>query len=191
MDNSPVPIANHNYEILSNKEKITSKEGSQPQESEVASLNRRTINYLQTILRGNPEADLQRFFPRSYVDRLRAAGGPRTAAQADNPEPNDADDFRHRLSISKEGTVVFPLSDEVNSLLAKYAGGGCSFIASLKQLIWDSPKLWESPIRGIVVKCSDHVVAKVLYGTGDHTEYSALQYLADHLQIYRPRGHTG
>ncbi|OJD25231.1 hypothetical protein ACJ73_03402 [Blastomyces percursus] len=55
-----------------------------------------------------------------------------------------------------------------------------SLISSLKQLLWDSPKLWESPIRGVVVKCNEEIVAKVITGdVNDLTEYITLQYLAE------------
>lgn len=103
MENSTASVAHHDDESPSKKRKVQPSESSvaeadetQPQESEVAALNRRTIKNLQTILLGNPEADLRRLFPRTYADRLRAAGGPGTPSQADNPETDAADDFRHK-----------------------------------------------------------------------------------------------
>lgn len=86
---------------------------------------------------------------------------------------------------------MFLLSSEVTSLLSNYEDNDKSrhpLLASLKKLIWDSPTLWESPTRGVVVKCSDQVVAKVVTGTGEYTEYSALRYLEEKLpDIPAPR----
>jgi hypothetical protein len=62
--------------------------------------------------------------------------------------------------------------------------------ASLKQLLWDSVKLWESPIRGIVVECNNDIAAKVINGNTDHIEYTSLQYLAKEApDIPAPRPH--
>ena len=64
------------------------------------------------------------------------------------------------------------------------------FILSLKQLLWDSPKLWESPVRGVVVKCNEDIVVKVVTGNKDYTEYTSMQYLMKHApNIPAPRPH--
>lgn len=165
-----------------------------PQESEAAALNRRTIEDLQIILRGDPEADLQEFFPKNYARRMRIAGGPSTtlrdAVAAEKPSS-----FLEKLNASREeATVLSPLSDEVSSLLVKYADdndkSGHTLLASLKQLLWESPKLWDRFYRGVVVKCSDQVVVKVISDDRDSTEYSAMQYLAEKVpDIPAPRPH--
>ncbi|CAL5872515.1 uncharacterized protein PFLUO_LOCUS6779 [Penicillium psychrofluorescens] len=54
-----------------------------------------------------------------------------------------------------------------------------ALIASLKQLLWNSPKLWENPVRGVVVKCSEEIVAKVILGDQDYTEYTSMEFLAE------------
>jgi hypothetical protein len=176
-----------------NKDDTDETRTPQPQESKAAEHNRRTIKHLQTVLQRDPEADLQEHFPKNYAHRMRVAGGPSTAIR-DAAAAKKPRDFRERLDASKDATVLFPLSGEVSSLLARYAEdsdrSGRALLASLKQLVWESTKLWEFPSRGVVVKCSDQVVAKVFTGTGDNTEYSALQYLADKMpDIPAPRPH--
>ncbi|KAJ6168112.1 hypothetical protein N7497_000955 [Penicillium chrysogenum] len=34
---------------------------------------------------------------------------------------------------------------------------GKALVVPLKQLLWNSPKLWENPVRGVVVKCNDDI----------------------------------
>ena len=60
----------------------------------------------------------------------------------------------------------------------------------MKQTFRDSEKLWECPIRGAVLKCSDEIVAKVIKGLNDSTEYTSMQYLVEHApDIPSPRPH--
>lgn len=56
---------------------------------------------------------------------------------------------------------------------------GSALLLRLKQLIWDSPKLWEGHVWGVEVECNEHVVAKVI-GCRNMAEYTTMQYLADH-----------
>lgn len=57
-------------------------------------------------------------------------------------------------------------------------------------MLWNSVKLWENPVRGIVAKCSDDLVAKVLIANGDYTEYTAMQFLAERApDIPAPKPH--
>ncbi|KAK2745713.1 hypothetical protein FQN57_003610 [Myotisia sp. PD_48] len=52
-------------------------------------------------------------------------------------------------------------------------------------------QIWESVIRGVVVKCSDEVVLKVVRQRPDYTKYTAMQHLAEKLPeipVPRPRG---
>ncbi|KAJ6113599.1 hypothetical protein N7523_006916 [Penicillium sp. IBT 18751x] len=63
-------------------------------------------------------------------------------------------------------------------------------IEPLKQLLWKSPKLWENPVRGVVVKCNDNIVAKVISGNWDYTKYTSLEFLAERApDITAPRPH--
>ncbi|OJJ42142.1 hypothetical protein ASPZODRAFT_137454 [Penicilliopsis zonata CBS 506.65] len=112
---------------------------------------------------------------------------------------NQAPDFRTRLDLAKSATVVFPLSNEVADLLAKFSGGCLkevpgddseALLVSLKQLLWNSPKLWECPVRGMVVKCNEKIVAKVITGNRDYTEQTSMQFLAQKApDIPAPRAH--
>lgn len=90
-----------------------------------------------------------------------------------------APDFRTRLDFAETANVIFPLSKEAAVLLAQFSGENFKdepsennegLVISLERLIWESPKLWESPIRGVVVKCNDKIVAKVIVETKDYTE---------------------
>lgn len=61
---------------------------------------------------------------------------------------------------------------------------------SLKQLLRGSRKLWESPVRGMVVQCSESIVAKVVVGNRDSTEYASMKFLAERApDIPAPRAH--
>ena len=109
-------------------------------------------------------------------------------------------EFRTRLDLAESVTVVFPLSRKVAALLEHYSEESLGdtpsnvddlLISSLNQLIWDSPKLWENPVRGVVVKCSEEIVAKVITGNQDYTEYTSMQYLAERvpgIPVLRPHG---
>lgn len=98
-------------------------------------------------------------------------------------------DFHVRLDNANNAVIVYPLSDYVTAMLTCLAGlsNGSknpeqSFILRLEhleQLICNSPKLWESHIRGVVAKCNEQIVAKVT-DHRDMTEYTTMQHLAEH-----------
>ncbi|KAF3390778.1 hypothetical protein DPV78_011109 [Talaromyces pinophilus] len=120
--------------------------------SYAAKINLRTLDELYDNLRDEPEVNLLSIFPKNYTRRITMATGPK----------------------------ILP----VTSLLARYSGDYLnesndakeeSLTVSLKKLLWDSPKLWESPVRGIVVKRSDEIVAKVITGNTDSTEYTSME----------------
>jgi hypothetical protein len=54
-----------------------------------------------------------------------------------------------------------------------------SLLLSLKRMLLKSEKLWEFPIRGVVLKCNEELVAKAIGNDGDYTKYTSMQYLAD------------
>lgn len=61
---------------------------------------------------------------------------------------------------------------------------------SLRTLLWASTKIWELRSRGLVVKCTDEIAAKFVSHNKDFTEYTAMQYLAEHApDIPAPRPH--
>ncbi|OOG00559.1 hypothetical protein ASPCADRAFT_38968 [Aspergillus carbonarius ITEM 5010] len=159
-------------------------------------INLRTLNELQDRLNGEPEIDLLSVFPKNYTRRLTMAKGPKVVPKQDTSNLPIFPRFRTRLDRAETATVVFPLSEEVTDLLAPYSredtagDSGRALLRALKQLLSHSPSLWEDSSRGIVVKCSDNIVAKVIMGTKEFTEYTSLQYLAEYMtDIPAPKPH--
>ncbi|GIK00059.1 hypothetical protein Aspvir_004074 [Aspergillus viridinutans] len=164
-----------------------------------AMLNQRTLNVLNVFLRKDPEINLLSVFPPNYGRRYRLA-----AQSSINPlerkvtKPPSPPDFRTRLDTAETPTVVFPLSQNVATLLKRFCesdaqptDAGHALLGPLRQLLWSSQKLWENPVRGVVVKCDDDLVAKVVVTSGDYTEYTTLQYLAERapdIPVPRPHG---
>ncbi|KAJ6034784.1 hypothetical protein N7460_008959 [Penicillium canescens] len=171
---------------------------SQHLETDTAKLNQKTVNELQDALRDDPEVDLLSVFPPNYSRRRRFAS--QTSAKMtgsgrmEQPKPPD---FRTRLDGVEKAEIVFPLSNDVTTMLTPfsnfsdgYMGTEHSFLSAIRRMLWDSKKLWENPIRGIVVQCNDDIIAKVITTNGDYTEYTALQYLAEQVpEIPAPRPH--
>ncbi|OOO04132.1 hypothetical protein OAory_01049790 [Aspergillus oryzae] len=136
--------------------------------SNAAQWNRDLMLAFLDALEKNPAADLMSMFSDSYIQ------GHRNAKYEQETETKGPPEFRTRLDLAESATVIYPLSDKVTAMLGQYSGGWLdnksidaeqSLIASLKQLIWDSPKIWESSVRGVVVKCNEDIVAKVITGS--------------------------
>jgi hypothetical protein len=167
-------------------------------ESEATKLNRRTIKELQNMLRVEPEVDLLSVFPKNYARRMQVATNFNAIPAYHQIKPSEPPEFRTRLDLAETADIIFPLSDTVKTLLAQYSEASNSLedprkslALSLRRMCWDSPKLWENPVRGVVVKCSDEIIAKVVTEDDDYTEYTALQYLAKHapdIPVPRPHG---
>ncbi|PYH87751.1 hypothetical protein BO71DRAFT_404391 [Aspergillus ellipticus CBS 707.79] len=160
-------------------------------------INYGTLNALYSEFEHDPEVNLLDEFPINYTRRIKMATGPRVDTK---PEISAPPEFRKRLDLAETATIVHPLSEEAVALLSQYStewletqsrDAQKSLISALNRLIWDSPKLWESHIRGIVVKCTEEIVAKVVWGNRDYTEYTSLQYLmreAPDIPAPRPHG---
>ncbi|GAD92628.1 hypothetical protein PVAR5_1221 [Paecilomyces variotii No. 5] len=127
------------------------------------------------------------------------ATGPKTAPSAEKSKIQGPAEFRTRLDLAETATVVSQLSDKAITLLTRYSQEQSSIFKimdrllakSLKGLLWDPAVLWESPARGVVVKCSEDIVAKVIIGNRDYTEYTSMQYLenwAPDIPAPRPHG---
>lgn len=102
-----------------------------------AKLNQRTINELQDILREDPEANLLSAFPQNYARRLRIA----TQSSTKSPEPKEIEkrsppDFRTRLDVADTATIVFPLSDNVTTLLTHFSEPSDSSMDPEKSLLY-------------------------------------------------------
>lgn len=125
-------------------------------------------------LRRKPEVNLLSAFPKNYSRRIKMATGPSPAKFTENQtEPRGPPEFRTRLDLAETATVVYPLSEKMIVLLAQYSkvwldddsiNANKSLILSLKYLLWDLPKLWANPVRGMVVKCNEDIAAKVMTG---------------------------
>ncbi|OJJ32890.1 hypothetical protein ASPWEDRAFT_42928 [Aspergillus wentii DTO 134E9] len=167
------------------------------QVSYAASINLRVLDDLYDTLKDEPEVNLLSAFPKNYTRRLTMATGPKVVPKQE-PETTGPPEFRTRLDYAETAAVVYPLSDVVKALLASKGwlnntseSADKSLISSLKKLLWDSTKLWESTVRGVVVQCNEDIVAKVITGNGDYTEYTSMQYLkreVPDIPAPRPRG---
>ncbi|KAH7323907.1 kinase-like domain-containing protein [Rhexocercosporidium sp. MPI-PUGE-AT-0058] len=163
-----------------------------------AKLNRVIIESLQVALQHNPEVNLLSVIPVDYLDRLR--GGkftipPKPKSYLKRPGPANFCD--NLVARAKTATVVYKLSEATTHFLAKYLEPEDPFqdptqclVTVLKRMIPDCEKLWEGPTRGVVLKCNDNLVAKIVRGNSDYTEYTSLQYLAEHApDIPAPKPH--
>lgn len=108
--------------------------------------------------------------------------------------PNICADLAAR---ARNAEIVYPLSDEVRSFHSNYMEPKVgstpvetSIVPLLSQMLLSCQKLWEFPIRGAVLKCNKNLVAKVICGNDDYTEYTSIQYLAKYApEIPAPRPH--
>ena len=108
-------------------------------------------------------------------------------------------EFWTKLDLAETARVVYPLS-EVTALLEqsprkwlddKPINEEDLLVLSLRQLLRNSPKLWEYSVRGVVVKCNETIASKVITGNKDYTEYTSMQYLmkqAPDIPAPRPHG---
>ncbi|KAM5454227.1 hypothetical protein MaudCBS49596_002240 [Microsporum audouinii] len=122
---------------------------------------RRTLNDLDDELRRNPEINLLSVFPSNYNRRITMATRPKV-------EKTDTQRYRLHQTVDEEHHLA----------------------ESLKRLLLGSEKIWKGPARGVVVKCSDDIVAKLIMGNDEYTEYTILQYLERWMpDIPAPRSH--
>nr|POE77832.1 hypothetical protein CFP56_09475 [Quercus suber] len=162
--------------------------------SAVGKINIKVMGELDFLFRSDPEIDLLSAFPSTYTRRISLASGPAISRRVDatTSEP----EFRTKLDDVNTATVVFPLSETVQSLLFSRVGHVDAnaeeypLSNAVKHLIWNSSKLWECHVRGVVVKCSDEIVAKVITKTAKYAEYTSLDYLMEEApDIPAPRPH--
>lgn len=167
-------------------------------ETSTAKLNQKTVNELQDALRDDPEVDLLSIFPPNYARRRQIAG--QTSEKITGPDRTEQPtppDFRTRLDGVETAEIIFPLSDDATAMLTPFSNFSDgymytdkSLVSVLQRMLWNSKKIWENPIRGIVVQCNDDIIAKVITTNGDYTEYTALRYLAEQVpEIPAPRPH--
>ncbi|KAJ5579837.1 uncharacterized protein N7459_005822 [Penicillium hispanicum] len=163
--------------------------------SHAAQINLRALHKLHDRLQDEPEVNILSVLPINYNRQITMATGPKILPPTETDIPARGPDFLTRLDTVQTATVVFPLSNEVTALITNSSKESPddqdkTLANSLKKLLWDSPKLWEGPARGIVVQCSDNIVAKVVVGNEDSTEYTSMQFLAKQApEIPAPRVH--
>ncbi|EEQ28072.1 putative arabinan endo-1,5-alpha-L-arabinosidase [Microsporum canis] len=148
-------------------------------------LNKYAMQTLQKALKDDPGADIRDCLPLVYNSAMRVISKTKARKEEELKRP-PTPEFRTKINYVENAEIIFPLSDEVVSLLLQYSDKdgelvGKQLVISLKQLIWESPKIWESAVRGVVLKCSDNVALKVIRQHPDYTEYTTLQYLAEKL----------
>ncbi|GKZ29603.1 hypothetical protein AbraIFM66950_005757 [Aspergillus brasiliensis] len=163
-------------------------------------INQRVLNNLQDDLRHDPEVNLLSQFPKNYTRRITMALGAKAASNNEQKHEVKEPEFRERhLDRAETATVIYPLSDKVTALLAQCSrpdgdqfslSDEKSLVSSLRTLLWTSPQLWQSPIRGMVVKCNEEIIAKVITGNSDYTEYTSMQFLEERApEIPAPKPH--
>lgn len=121
----------------------------------------------------------------------------RPAVQAPESRPGPADFCANLIATAHTATIVHPLSNAAATFLAGFLESNdpsldpseC-LLPLLKRMILKSEKLWEFPTRGVVLKCNDELAVKIVHGYNDYTEYTSMQYLAEHApDIPAPKPH--
>ncbi|PVH87201.1 hypothetical protein DL98DRAFT_544967 [Cadophora sp. DSE1049] len=162
--------------------------------------NQGVIEKLQVALKHNPEVNLLSVIPSDYKDRLHGlttTTAPPKLKSYPKPPGRRPDFCVDLVARASTATIVHTLSDATTLFLAKYLEPDGPFqdptqclVMVLKRMISDSGKLWEAQTRGVVLKCGDNLVAKIIRGNSDYTEYTSLQYLAEHApDIPAPKPH--
>lgn len=144
------------------------------------------------------EVDLLSRFPKNYtIVRERRGHRWQKKILPKKIEKTQPDDVLKHFNQAVSATVELPLSNAVTTLLATHMKSitdsmnpSESLPHSLKLLLQQSEKLWESQGRGAVFKCSDDIVAKVVTRVVNAGEYTTMVYLTEHaLNIPAPRPH--
>jgi hypothetical protein len=107
--------------------------------------------------------------------------------------PVNAIDLRPQLNYKAAVNIIFPLSEEVKCLLAKYTNPRSerdTLAESIVELCWDSGVLDCSP-NFMVLRCNSGIAAKIGGDDDDDTtEYTSCQSLAQHApDVPVPRMH--
>ncbi|KAK2810501.1 hypothetical protein FQN50_002990 [Emmonsiellopsis sp. PD_5] len=201
--NTPAPSRYHQQIYIARQCPFIPEE---PPLSRAASFNKITLKDLSKKWQRNPELDLCSVFPaKTYPDGLREAlANPirELPPPADFRTRLDAAEtarvvypladcvtalLRQALATATAtSTSTAPgdgdgaaNSNEPQDPTTKEPLSGAPLLTALKRLLWTSEKLWEAHFRGIVVKCNESVVIKVITGNNDYTEYTSMLYLAN------------
>ncbi|RHZ51900.1 hypothetical protein CDV55_103613 [Aspergillus turcosus] len=144
-------------------------------------LNQRTLNVLHVFVREDPEVNLLSVFPPNYGRRYRLA-----AQSSINP--------LERKMTKPRSPQDFQCSDPVETILRlRCRANGRRAVATwtTATTALEFPKAMGKSCSGVVVNCDDDIVAKVVVTSGDYTEYTTLQYLAERapeIPVPKPHG---
>jgi hypothetical protein len=170
-----------------------------------AKLNQAVLERLQAAIKANPEITLFSEFPTIYKGAVYeqkhgSMNRPPVLFKRDPPKgkrPGPANFCADLVARARNAEIVYALSDEARKFLSSYiepeSGSeliGSSLVSSLSQMILSCERLWEFPTRGVVLKCNANLIAKIIRGNNDYTEYTSIQYLAEYApEIPTPRPH--
>ena len=132
-------------------------------------------------------------YDRKYADLTPSFSSRRVPPIPRGP-PNFCADL---VASARNAEIIYPLSGETKQFLSSCMEPefdsdliGSSLVTSLSRMILKSEKLWELPIRGVVLKCNTNLIAKIIGGNDDYTEYESIRYLAEYgPDIPAPRPH--
>ncbi|TVY90888.1 hypothetical protein LAWI1_G005203 [Lachnellula willkommii] len=163
-------------------------------------LNQIILKRIQAAITADPEISLsiesRRIFKEAVDEQISSRLASKNLKFAN--APTEEQDFCTRLvARTRNAEIMHALSDETRKVLSSYmepdSGSeliGASLVTSLSRMILSCEKLWEDPSRGVVLKCNPRLVAKIIQGNDDYTEYTSLKYLEEHApDIPAPRPH--
>lgn len=178
---------------------------AQPPPSKIAKLNLWTIQGMEKAFRKQPDIDLLSESKDLYCierDRCKESLSPSTMEKMSKEVTpkilHKPVDTHEKLKDIDTATIASPLSPSVVALLDQTTDSispelepGQILAGKLKQMLRCSTKVFEGPFRGAIFKCSREIVAKVVrMGGPDNTEYTSLQYLAQHIpEVPAPKPH--
>ncbi|KAG4430155.1 hypothetical protein IFR05_014365 [Cadophora sp. M221] len=143
-----------------------------------AKFNREVIERLQVALQQNPEVNLLSVIPSDYINQLRGVKPNALPKPKSCPKPPRRPDFcRDLVARAKTATVIHELSEATTLFLSKYLEPNGPFqdptqclVAVLTRMISGSEKVWEGQTRGVVLKCDENLVAKIISSNDDYTD---------------------
>ncbi|PLB47329.1 hypothetical protein P170DRAFT_457654 [Aspergillus steynii IBT 23096] len=100
-----------------------------------------------------PEIYLLSIFLKNYSRRIEIAKGLKINKKEESPG-NSPPEFRTRLDLAENTTIIHLLSNKITALLAQF-----------------------SELN--IIKCDKNIVAKVITKINDYIEYTSMQYLMD------------
>jgi hypothetical protein len=141
---------------------------------------------IQAALEENPEfelfADFLQLYKGAVMEQKQLSKMPVVSESLREPNrpgpPNFCADLVARARVAE---VVYPLSEESTKFLSRYMDPKSKsqdlsqpLVYLLSQMILNCERLWEFPTRGVVLKCNENLIAKIIRGNDDYTEYTSI-----------------